>query len=180
MQEETNFHLFWQCWYIQDLWSNVQEILTSNNIEIQLSYFNISFGVNCKNKPKNLVFNFIVLLVKYYIFSSKYKLQRPTINGFLQLLHQTREIEEHIAFSKGKLEVHRKKWQLLQITWAVICIVFLMQNNNFTDKINVENLSFIKNINMNLICLRDLKLSLYELLDIWPDSEHLKKFNVQK
>ena len=53
MQEETNFHLFWQCWYIQDLWSNVQEILTSNNIEIQLSYFNISFGVNCKNKPKN-------------------------------------------------------------------------------------------------------------------------------
>ena len=108
MQEESNFHLFWQCWYIQDLWSNVQEILTSNNIEIQLSYFNISFGVNCKNKPKNLVFNFIVLLVKYYIFSSKYKLQRPTINGFLQLLHQTREIEEHIAFSKDKLEVHRK------------------------------------------------------------------------
>ena len=95
------------CWYVQDLWSNVQEILTSNNIEIQLSYFNVSFGVNCKNKPKNLVFNFIVLLVKYYIFSSKYKLQRPTINGFLQLLHQTREIEEHIAFSKDKLEVHR-------------------------------------------------------------------------
>ena len=62
-----------------------------------------------KNKPKNLVFNSIVLLVKYYIFSSKYKLQRPTINGFLQLLHQTREIEEHIAFSKDKLEVHRKK-----------------------------------------------------------------------
>ena len=41
-----------------------------------------------------------------------------------------------------------------------------MQDNYFTDKINVENLSFIKNINMNLICLRDLKLSLYELLDI--------------
>ena len=116
MQEETNFYLFWQCWCIQDLWSNVQEILTSNNIEIQLSYFNISFGINGKNKPKKLVFNFIVLLVKYYIFSSEYKLQRPTINGFLQLLHQTREIEEHIAFSKDKLEVHRKKWQLLQIT----------------------------------------------------------------
>ena len=116
MQEETNVHLFCQCWYIQDLWSKIQEILTTNNIEIQLSYFNIKFGVNYKNQPKNLVFNFIVLLVKYYIFSSKYKLQRPTINGVLQLLHQTREIEEHIAFSKDKLEVHRKKWQLLQIT----------------------------------------------------------------
>ena len=46
---------------------------------------------------------------------------------------------------------------------------FLMQNNYLTDKINVENLSFFrfnKNLNMNLICLRDLKLSLYELLDI--------------
>ena len=30
-------YLFWQCWYIQDLSSKVQEILTSNNMEIQLS-----------------------------------------------------------------------------------------------------------------------------------------------
>ena len=116
MQEETNAHLFWQCWYVQDLWSQIQEILNSNNIEIQLSYFNISFGVSFNNKVKNSVFNFIVLLVKYYIFSSKYKLQTPNINGFLQLLQQTREIEEHIAFSKDKLEVHRRKWQLLVIT----------------------------------------------------------------
>ena len=43
---------FWQCWYIQDLWSKVQEILTSNNIEIQFSYFNTSFGVSYKNKLK--------------------------------------------------------------------------------------------------------------------------------
>ena len=55
-------------------------------------------------------------LVKYYIFSSTYKLQRPTINGFLHSLHQTREIEEHIVSVKDKLEVRRKKWQLLQIT----------------------------------------------------------------
>ena len=30
-------YLFWQCWYIQDPSSKVQEILTSNNMEIQLS-----------------------------------------------------------------------------------------------------------------------------------------------
>ena len=87
--------------------SKVQEVLTSNNIEIQLSYFNISFGVNYKNKQKNS-FNFIVPLVKYYIFSSKYKLQRPTINGSLHSLHPTRDIEEHIASVKDKLEVQRK------------------------------------------------------------------------
>ena len=114
-QEETNIHLFWQCWYIQELWSQVQDILTSNNIEIELSYFNVSFGVKFKNKLKNSVFNFIVLLVRYYIFSSKYKMQIPTINGFLRLLQQTREIEEQIAFAKDKLEIHQRKWQLIQI-----------------------------------------------------------------
>ena len=41
------------------------------------------------------------------MFSSKYKLQRPNVNDFL-LLHQTREIEEQIAFSKYKQEAHRK------------------------------------------------------------------------
>ena len=57
MQEETNVHLFWQCWYIQDRWSKVQEILTSNNIEIELSYFNISFKFHCTSSeifPQNI------------------------------------------------------------------------------------------------------------------------------
>ena len=47
----------------------------------------------------------MVHLVKYYMFSSKYKLQRPNVNDFL-LLHQTREIEEQIALSKNKQEAH--------------------------------------------------------------------------
>ena len=76
---------------MQDLWSNIQEILTSNNIDIQLSYFNIRFGVSFNNKLKLSVFNFIVLLVKYYILSSKYKLQIPNINGFLHLLQNKQE-----------------------------------------------------------------------------------------
>ena len=41
-----------------------------------------------------------------------------------------------------------------------------MQNNYFTDKSMLKIKAFNKNINMNLICLRDLRLSLYELLDI--------------
>ena len=115
-QEETNAHLFWECWYIQDLWSKIQGILTNNNIEIQLSYFTISFGVSFGKNKKSSIFNFIVLLVKYYIFVSKYKQQIPNINGFINLLQQTREFEECIAFSKNKLDVHRKKWQLIRIT----------------------------------------------------------------
>ena len=111
--EETNVHLFWQCWYVQDFWSKIQEILNANNIDISLSYLYVCFGVTFGNNLKHSVFNFIILLAKYYIFSSKYKQQIPNINGFLSILHQTKEFEEYIAFSKNKLDVHRKKWQLL-------------------------------------------------------------------
>ena len=59
-QEETNAHLFLECWYIQKFWSKIQEILTFNNIEKQLSYFAISFGVSFKNNQKGSLFNFII------------------------------------------------------------------------------------------------------------------------
>ena len=56
-----------------------------------------------------------------------------------------------------------------------IVVMFFMQNNTFSDKINVENFSFFRKIliykyesnkvaKMTLILLRDLKLSFYELL----------------
>ena len=83
-----------QCWYIQELWSQVQDILTSNNIEIELSYFNVSFGVSFKNKLKNSVFNFIVLLVRYYTEQKKKR------NNYIPLnFEQTRIQSEIIAFS---------------------------------------------------------------------------------
>ena len=84
------------------------DFVSRHNIEIHLSYYTISFVVNYGTNPKHLVFNCIVLLVKYYIFSSKYKQQLLTINGFLNLLIQTREFEEYIAFSKNKLDIHHK------------------------------------------------------------------------
>ena len=61
-------HQFGQCSYIQDLYSKIQEILTSDNIENQLSYFNISFEVSDKNKLKNLVSKAILLLWIFYVF----------------------------------------------------------------------------------------------------------------
>ena len=101
----------------KDLWSKIQKILTFNNIEIRLSYFTIRFGVNYGTNPKDLVFNFMVLLVKYYIFSTNYKQQLLTTNGFLNLLTQTREFEEYIALSKNEFDIHNKKWHLIRFLY---------------------------------------------------------------
>ena len=37
--------------------------------------------------------NLIILIAKYCIFASKYKMQRPTFMGFLKTLHQRKEAE---------------------------------------------------------------------------------------
>ena len=51
MQKESNSHLFWECWHVQELWSQIQNFLLSNNLEIKFNYFRICFGI----KPKLVI-----------------------------------------------------------------------------------------------------------------------------
>ena len=88
--------------FIQDLWSKIQGILTNDNIEIQQSYFTISFEVSLEKKRKKSIFNFIVLLVKYYIFVSKYKQQIPNINGFINLYNKPENLKNTLHFQRIK------------------------------------------------------------------------------
>ena len=37
--------------------------------------------------------NFIILIAKYCIFASKFKMQRPNVDGFLKTFHQRKEAE---------------------------------------------------------------------------------------
>ena len=54
--------------------------------------------------------NFIILIAKYCICASKYKMQRQTDEGFLKSLHKGKEAEHYIALAKDKIEHHSKKW----------------------------------------------------------------------
>ena len=57
--------------------------------------------------------NLIILIAKYCIFASKYKMQRPTFMGFLKTLHQRKEAKHYIALAKDKIEQHNQKWGFL-------------------------------------------------------------------
>ena len=96
MYDESNAHLFWECRHVHELWSKIQNILTNNNLENQLNCYNISFGISFEGNLKGSVFNFIVLLAKYYVFSSKYKQEIPTIDGFQLLLEKNKRIRKNI------------------------------------------------------------------------------------
>ena len=75
MQEENNAHLFWDCIYSQEFWSHIRIFLNDNNMQVDISYLNISFGILNRNSMKNEMINLIILLAKYYIYASKYKQQ---------------------------------------------------------------------------------------------------------
>ena len=89
-------------------------VLKNNSLEIDLTYHRISFGILDKKQYKTSMISFIILIVKYWIFASKYKMQRPTSEGFLQISHERKETEHFIALAKDKLEHHNQTWGLLR------------------------------------------------------------------
>ena len=96
---------------MQENWSKV---LKNNNKEIDLTYHRISFGILDKNNIKTSMINFIILIAKYWIFASKYKMQRRTSEGFLRILHERKDTEHDIDLAKDKLEHHNQKWRFLR------------------------------------------------------------------
>ena len=48
-------------------------------MQVDISCVNISFGMLNRNSMKNEMINFIILLAKYYIYTSKYKQQNPIL-----------------------------------------------------------------------------------------------------
>ena len=45
MQEENSAHLFWDCIHSQEFWSHARFFLNYHNMQVDISYLNISFGM---------------------------------------------------------------------------------------------------------------------------------------
>ena len=53
--------------------------LNGHNMQVDISCLNTSFGMLNRNSMKNEMINFVILLAKYYIYTSKYKQQNPIL-----------------------------------------------------------------------------------------------------
>ncbi len=60
-------------------------------------------------------FNFIIILVKYFIIKCKYEKRDIEFEGFLKYLKCKIEIEGEIAIRKDKREQHINKWGIVDI-----------------------------------------------------------------
>ena len=70
--------------------------------------------------------NFIILTTTHCIFASKYKMQRPTSEGFLKILHERKETEHYISLAKTNLNIIIRNgdfWEALNRFWSLFCIL---------------------------------------------------------
>ena len=105
-------HLFWECTKIQTILSMLHTWLNSIGIMFNLSKEILFFGELKINLHSNMI-NFILILMKYYIFKTKYQKYTPSFEIFRKMLYSRIQIEEQIALSKDKLEAHKTKWNIL-------------------------------------------------------------------
>ena len=82
-------------------------------MQVDISYLNIGFGILNRNSMKHEMINFIIMLVKYFIYTSKYKQQKNFFEAFKKLLKQRKEIKHYNALTKDKLDYHNQKWGFL-------------------------------------------------------------------
>ena len=59
------------------------------------------------------LFNHILLLGKFYIYSQKCQNVLPSLQGFIARTERVYNIELHIARKRNKLNNHFKKWEKL-------------------------------------------------------------------
>ena len=78
-----------------------------NDIEINKT---TAFLGNTEIKLHSKVLNFIIILMKVFIFNMKIKKCIPKFNIFLNYLKFRIHTEEEIAIIKNKIETHKQKW----------------------------------------------------------------------
>ena len=81
--DEDIEHLFWKCREAQHLWNRLADYMYDKGILLYFNYELICFGQMEYNKNMQTI-NFIIYLMKYYIFKLKTMHQPPDFLTFLK------------------------------------------------------------------------------------------------
>ena len=95
-KEETLTHLFWECTITQALWKNLKEFLKAKNTNLEMTMTKVI--LNCTNEVNLSTKNFLISLMKRFIYLLKLKLQYPSFPIFLKYLRERIEIEHFFHF----------------------------------------------------------------------------------
>ena len=110
---ESVEHLLFSCRVSSSFWKHVLSWLRDNNVSVDnLKEEDVIFG-KFDIAEDFLLFNHILLLGKFYIYSRKYQNGIPSLQGFIARTRRIYNIELHIARKRDKLNNHFRKWEKL-------------------------------------------------------------------
>lgn len=107
---ENYTHLFYECSQIRPIWEKFHELFdVPLNPLIEIDIYNVMF--NCIHPTLGSVFNFIVLIIKQYIYRSWCIGNIPRIVQIKNEVESVYKVEESLAFQTHKYNSHVRKWK---------------------------------------------------------------------
>ena len=110
---ESVYHLLFSCRVSSSFWKHVLSWVRDYNISVDnLKEEDVIFGT-FDIAEDFLLFNHILVLGKFYIYSRKYPNGIRSLQGFIARRRRIYNIEFHIARKRDKLNNHFRKWEKL-------------------------------------------------------------------
>ena len=110
LNTETYNHLFFDCLKVQIFWMNFKHFWTSTfheNISLDLKEIVIGY------KERNDLFNYLIILGKWYIYQCSKKGTTPVFFIFKALCKSKYNIELNIARKNNQMADFNRKWKFL-------------------------------------------------------------------
>ena len=111
--KETQVHLFYECQIVREVWKRF-EIYLRGKFSIQhMETSKENILLNTAVKRKNHVANFLILVFKQYIYRQRCLNKDIIFHELINEIRTLERIEKYIAMKNGKLELHDKKWGIV-------------------------------------------------------------------
>ena len=113
MAKQTIKHLLWECHCIQKIWTQTKAYIDSwldPEQQRVLEYNDITIFLNLVHPKAGHISNFIVLIVKQYIYAQKCLGQPIKFLDIVYKIENMYQIERYNASKTGKQKKHNEKW----------------------------------------------------------------------
>ena len=111
-EKDSIIHCFWRCDYTYSFWQTFENWINvhcNNACNFKLSESYVLFATDHHLKTDSIL-DFIVLLAKQYVFSCKYKKERPLLHVFKHKLTFRYRLEKYNAMLSQNLPQFDAKW----------------------------------------------------------------------
>lgn len=112
-KKQSMSHLFIDCDLASTFWKTFKTWWKNKTKqEIHLLAAQILYGILKSSENRNLI-NHLLIIAKYYIFSSYVRNEHFTFVGFLRETYNRYKLENEIAIKHQKQDVFNKKWNVI-------------------------------------------------------------------